>query len=137
MAKDADAAEGPGGHGQDLALGDVGAELALAVALQAIEGDVRGGNVALKGAAGEVGIAADRLQQAVLDQLVLDGAVAAHLAGGGVAAVEAHEGVGQLVVKLAADVLVVDVLRARVLLMSSRVTASPVTQMPMYSHRAP
>ena len=47
----------------------------------------------------------------MLDQLVLDGAVTAHLAGGGVAAVEAHEGVGQLIVKLAADVLVIDVLR--------------------------
>ena len=47
---------------------------------------------------------------ALPDQLVLDGAVGAHLAAGGVAAVEAHKGIGQLVTKLAFDVLVVDVL---------------------------
>ena len=51
----ADAAEGTGGHRQDLALGDVGAQVALAVTLQAVEGDLAGGDVALQGAAGEVG----------------------------------------------------------------------------------
>ena len=88
----ADAAEGAGGHRQHLALGDVGAEVALAVALEAVEGDIAGGDVTLQGAPGEVRRAAV-LQQAVLDQLVLHRAAAAHLAAGGVAAVEAHEGV--------------------------------------------
>ena len=37
--KDADAAEGTGGNVQHFAFGDVGAEVAFAVALQAIEGD--------------------------------------------------------------------------------------------------
>ena len=64
----------------------------------------------LPGAAGEVGIAAGRLQQTVLDELILNGTVVAHLAGRGVAAVEAHEGIGQAVIKLACDVLIVNVL---------------------------
>ena len=105
----ADAAEAAGGHVEHLALGHIGAQDALAVALEAVEGDVAGGDVALKGAAGEVRLAALRLQQAVLDELVLDGAAGAELAFGGVAAVEAHEGVAELVVVLALDVLVVDV----------------------------
>ena len=107
--KDTDAAEGPGGHGEDLALGDVGAQAALAVALEAVEGDLAGGDVALQGAPGKVGLAAI-LQQAVLDELVLHGAAAAQLAAGGIAAVEAHEGVLDAVVEPAGDVLVVDVL---------------------------
>ena len=109
--KDADAAEGAGGHGQDLALGHVTAEVALGVALQAVEGHVGGGDVALEGTAGKVGVGPFRLEQAVLDQLVLNGTVGAHLAAGGIAAVEAHEGVGQAVVEVALDVLVVDVAR--------------------------
>ena len=99
----ADAAEAGGSHRQHLALGDVGAQTALAVALEAIEGDLAGGDVALQGAAGEVGVASLRLQEAVLDELVLHGPVGAHLAGGGVAAVEAHEGVGEAVIVLALD----------------------------------
>ena len=39
--EDADAAKAAGLDGQDLALGDVGAEVALAVALEAVEGDIR------------------------------------------------------------------------------------------------
>jgi len=44
----------------------------------------------------------------VLDELVLHGPVGAQLAGGGVAAVEAHEGVGELVVEFSFDVLLID-----------------------------
>ena len=44
--KDADAAEAGGGHGQNLALGDVGTEIAVTVALQAVEGDLAGSDVA-------------------------------------------------------------------------------------------
>ena len=40
--KHADAAKGAGGHGQHLTLGDVGAQIALAVTLQAVEGDRAG-----------------------------------------------------------------------------------------------
>ena len=107
--EDADAAEGAGLDRQDLALGDVGAQLALAVALQAVEGDLGGSDVALQGAPGEVGVGALGLQQAVLDELILHGPVGAQLAAGGVAAVEAHEGVGELIGELALDVLVVQV----------------------------
>ena len=42
----ADAAEGAGGHRQDLALCHVAAELAVSSALQAVEGDFAGGDVA-------------------------------------------------------------------------------------------
>ena len=108
--KDADAAERTGGHRQNFALGDVGAEVALAVTLQAVEGDVGRRDVTFQCATGKVGLAARRLQQTVLDQLVLHGTVGAHLAGRRVAAVEAHEGIGKLVVELAGDILVVDVL---------------------------
>ena len=78
----ADAAKAAGLDRQHFALGDVGAQRALAVALQAVEGDDGGGNVALQRAAGKIGVAAGGLQQAVLDQLVLDGAVGTHLAAG-------------------------------------------------------
>ena len=70
--KDADAAEGLGGHGQHFALSQVGADFAFGVALQAVEGDGTGSDVAFQGAAGEVRFASFGLQQAVLDQLVLD-----------------------------------------------------------------
>ena len=106
----ADAAEGLGRHGQDLALGDVGLQHAVLVALEAIEGDLAGSDVALEGAAGDVGSAAV-LQQTVLDQLVLNSAAGAHLAGRSIAAVEAHEGVGQLVRELALDALLEHILR--------------------------
>ena len=46
----------------------------------------------------------------MLDELILNGTVIAHLAGRGVAAVEAHEGIGQAVIKLACDVLIINVL---------------------------
>ena len=41
----------------------------------------------------------------MLNELILDGTVGAHLAGRGIAAVEAHEGVGQAVVELALDLV--------------------------------
>ena len=45
----------------------------------------------------------------MLNELVLDGAVGAELAARGVAAVEAHEGIGEGVVELALDVLLIEV----------------------------
>ena len=100
----ADAAERAGRDGQHFALRDVGAHHAVRIALQAVERDGAGRDVAFQRAAGEVRIAAGGLQQAVLNQLVLDSAVVAHLAGRRVAAVEAHEGVRQLVIELALDI---------------------------------
>ena len=97
--EDADAAEGTGGNGQDFAFSDVGTQVALRVALQTVEGDVAGSDVAFQSAAGDVRSAAV-LQQTVLDQLVLNSAAGAHLAGRSIAAVEAHEGVVQGVVEL-------------------------------------
>ena len=92
--EDADAAKGAGGHRQDLALGDVPPEPALGVALQAVEGNGRGGDVSLQGTPGEVRRAAV-FQQPVLNQLILHRPAVAHFAGGGIAAVEAHERIRQ------------------------------------------
>ena len=78
--ENADAAEGLGSDRKDFAFCDVGAKDAFAVALQAVEGDLTGSDVALEGAAGEVRIGAGGLEQAVLDQLILDRAVGAQLA---------------------------------------------------------
>ena len=104
--EDADAAEGLGGHRQDLALGDVGPQLPVAGALEAEEGDVAIGNVALQSAAGEVRGAAV-FQQAVLDQLILHAALL-ELAQGGVAAMEAHEGVRELVLAGRGNAFLID-----------------------------
>ena len=54
--KDANAAEAGGGYGQNLTLCDVRAELALAVALETVEGDLARRDVAFQRAAGEVRI---------------------------------------------------------------------------------
>ena len=58
----ADAAEGAGLDRQDFTLGNVGAELALAVALETVEGDGRGGDIAFQRAAGEIGLGTLGLQ---------------------------------------------------------------------------
>ena len=50
--EDADAAEGTGLDGQDLALGDVAAEVAVGVALQTVEGDLARRDVSFERAAG-------------------------------------------------------------------------------------
>ena len=107
--KDADAAEGLGGHRQDFALGDVGPQLPVAGALETEEGDVAIGNVALQSAAGEVRGAAV-FQQAVLDELVLHAALL-QLAKGSVAAVEAHEGVSELVLASGGNAFLIEVFR--------------------------
>ena len=112
-SEDTDATEGACRHVEHLALSDVGAEHTLGVALHAVECDLARSNVALQCATCEVRLATV-LQQTVLDELVLDGTSGAHLAGWCVAAVEAHEGVGELVVVLADDVLIVDILGYRV-----------------------
>ena len=73
--EDADAAEGTGLDGQDLALGDVAAEVAVGVALQAVEGNLARRDVSFECAAREVGLGACRFEQTVLDELILDGTV--------------------------------------------------------------
>ena len=94
----ADAAEGAGGNRQDLALGHIGPQLAVRGALEAEEGDVAGDDVALQGALGDL-----LRQVARHDHLILHGG-GAQLLGAGVAAVEAHEGVGEAVIVFALDV---------------------------------
>ena len=110
-SEDCDTTEGTGRYVENLALSDVGNKLSVAVALQTIEGDVACCDVALKRSSREIRIASFRLKETVLDELILDRTVAAHLAGRSVTAVEAHERIGKLVIILALDVLVVDVLR--------------------------
>ena len=112
--EDADAAEAAGLHRENLALCDVGAQLALAVALQPVEGHIRRRDISLQRAPGEVGLAARRLQQPVLNKLILHSTVRTHLAGRGIAAMESHEGIRQLIVELTGDFLVIDILGNRI-----------------------
>ena len=108
--EDSDAAERACRHVEHLALSDIRAQIALRVTLQTIECDWAGSDVALQSATGEVGSAAV-LEQTVLDELIFDGTGRTHLALRSVAAVEAHEGVCELVVVFAGDILVVDIFR--------------------------
>ena len=78
--KNADTAKAASCNGQDLALSNVGAQNSLAVTLQTIESNVGSSDVAFQRAAGEVGLAARRLQETVLNQLILDSAIVAPLA---------------------------------------------------------
>ena len=57
--KDADAAEGLGGNIQHFTLGNVSPEVAIAVALEAIEGDVAGGDIAFQSTPGDIRLAAE------------------------------------------------------------------------------
>ena len=82
----ADAAEGAGRDGQHFALRDVGAHHAVRIALQAVERDGAGRDVAFQRAAGEVRIAAGgindrrRLQYGRGQKIVLAGKPSAGLA---------------------------------------------------------
>ena len=62
-------------------------------AVDAVEGDFAGSNVAFQSTAGDVGLIAV-FQQTILDQLIFNSALA-QLAERSIAAVEAHEGVLQ------------------------------------------
>ena len=109
--KYADAAEGLSGYGKNFTFSDIGTDNAFTVALQAVEGNGTGGNISFQRSAGEVRIASFRLQQAVLNQLVFDSTGRAHLAAGGVATVETHEGISQRIVELTLDVRFINVFR--------------------------
>ncbi len=101
------AAEAAGCDIKNLAFRNIRTEDAFRVALQTIEGDVGRRNVTLKGTAADIGLAAGGLQHTVLDQLILDRTVGAHLAGRSITAVEAHEGIIELIVILTLDLLIV------------------------------
>ena len=64
------AAKGTGSNRQDFTLCDISLKLSICGALKAEEGDRARSNVTLKGAAADVRLAV-RLEQAVLDELVL------------------------------------------------------------------
>ena len=102
--EDADGAEGMRSDGQDLALRHIRAQLAICRRLQAEEGDVARGDVPFQRALRDL-----FGQRARHDQLVLHLAEA-QLFGAGVAAVEAHEGIGELVRILALDIRFIQVL---------------------------
>ena len=101
--EDTDAAEAARMYRQNFTLCNVAAEIAVGVALETVERDLACRDVGFERAAGEVGLGACRFEQTVLDELVLDRAVGAQLAARRVAAVEAHEGVGECVIELAFD----------------------------------
>ena len=68
-------------------------------------------DVALERSSCEVRVAPFRLKQSVLDKLILDSAVRAHLARRRIAAMESHECIGQFVIEFALDALVIHALR--------------------------
>lgn len=107
--EDADAAKRAGGNRQNLTLGHIGPEAALCRSLQPVEGNLAGQNIPFQSAAGDVRLAV-RLETALHDELMLH-RCALQAAGGGVAAVKAHEGLVQPVVILAGDVCIIDVSR--------------------------
>ena len=63
--ENADAAKAAGCHRKNFAFSDVGTKLTFAVALETIEGNVRCCDVAFERAAGEIRLAACRLEEAV------------------------------------------------------------------------
>ena len=71
---------------------------------QAVKGDITGDNISFQSAVCHFNRKGSRH-----DHLILH-AAECQLSGAGIAAVEAHEGIGKLVVELAGDILVVDVL---------------------------
>ena len=105
--KYADAAEGLGRHGENLALSDISLKVGILVGLQAVEGDLAGDDVALQRSAGDVRLAAI-LKAAVHDQLILHGALR-KAADRGVAAVEAHEYLVRAIGELALNGLFVHI----------------------------
>ena len=113
--EDADAAEAARMYRQDLALGDVAAQITVGIALQAVERDLACCKIGLERAAGKIRLRACRFEQTVLNELVLDRAVSAELAGGRVAAVEAHEGIRQGILELALDLSLKQAGRDRVI----------------------
>ena len=103
--EDADGSKGPGRYRKHLALGHIGAQPAVCRALQTVEGDVSRNDVSLQGSLGHF------LRKASgHDELILHGA-GGQLAGAGVAAVEAHEGILLGIREFARDVLVVEIRR--------------------------
>ena len=112
--ENANAAEATCCHRQNLAFSNVCTHNTLTVALEAIECDIRCCNVALQRASREIRLASFRLKQTVLNQLILDRAIRAHLAGRCIAAMEAHEGIGKFIIELAFDLLLEQACRDRV-----------------------
>ena len=113
-SEDSDTTEGTCLDIEDLTFCDVGNEFSVTVALQTIECDRRSSDVTLKSTTCEIRIRTSRLKESVLDELILDCTVGAHLAGRCVTAVEAHECICKLVVLETCSILIIDVLRNRV-----------------------
>ena len=72
--KDAYAAKGPCRHRQNLTLGNIRVKGGVCGTLQTVKGDPAGSNIPLHCAAGEIRFTAI-LQQAVLDELIFNGAL--------------------------------------------------------------
>ena len=103
-SKDPYAAEGAGGHGQHLALCHICPKDAVGRGLKPEKGDVAGDYIPLKSTLG------DLLGQAAGHYHLILHSGAAYLAGAGVAAVEAHEGVAELIRELALYLRLVHIL---------------------------
>ena len=102
--EDTDGTEAAARYRQNLALGHIGTEQVVGGGLETIEGDVTGLNVALNGAVGE-------FPRQIPGHDPLEVEVRGHqLGGAGIAAVEAHKGIRELVIELSFNALVVHIL---------------------------
>ena len=103
-----DASEGMSSHRQNLAICNIGTQSVICGALQTEEGDVARNNIALQGSLGYL------LRKASChDQLILHLAEGQLLCGG-IAAVETHEDIMALVIKLVLNLTVVKIIRYRI-----------------------
>ena len=100
---------------QNFAFCDIAAQITVGIALQAVERDLACCKIRLERAAGKIRLGACRFEQTVLNELILDRAVSAELAGGRVAAVEAHEGIRQGIIEFALDLSLKQAGRDRVI----------------------
>ena len=84
---------------KNFAFCDIASEHAFGITLQTVECDIPCCDVALSSSSCEIRIGSFRLKQTMLDQLIFDRSVCTHLACRSIAAVEAHKGIRQCIVK--------------------------------------
>ena len=113
-SEDSNTTEGTCLNVKDLTFSDVRNEFSVTVALQTIECNIGSSDVTLESTTCEIRIRTGWLKQSVLDQLILDRTIAAHLARRCVTAMEAHKCICKLVVLELILLLIIDVLRYRV-----------------------
>ena len=100
-----DTTEGTGSYRKDLAFCHVCTDQTVSSALQTIECDLARSDIAFQSSVGNL------YRKCSCHDLLVLHLAECHLLGAGIAAVEAHEGIAVLIIKLALDGLVVHILR--------------------------